>query len=278
MADETILDRIVARRQVTLRETMNRLPLAELEQLARATPEPPPLATRFETVETAPHSLRRPVLAEIKKASPSKGVFRTDFDPVRIAKSYAKAGAAGLSVLTEEDFFQGRLDYLTQAAQASGLPCLRKDFIIDPYQIPEARLAGASAILLIVAILPDEQIRDYSALARSYSLDALVEVHNRHELDRALHCGCDFLGINNRDLKTFHTDLTVTERLLPHVPRTVRVLSESGLAHGNELDRLSARGAGGFLIGETFMRVPDPGAGLRRLLDECRLPVQHAAP
>ncbi len=277
MAAENILDRIVARRRVRLDETKARTPLKEVEKLAAATALPRSLAAQFETVADAPVSRRRPVLAEIKKASPSKGVFREDFDPVRFARSYAEGGAVGLSVLTEEDFFQGRLEYLTVAAKASGLPCLRKDFMVDYYQIPEARAAGASAILLIAACLTDAEIKTFSKQAHELGLDALVEVHDEPELDRVLACGCSFLGINNRDLKTFQTDLAVTERLLPRIPKTARVLSESGLGKGAELDRLAARGAGGFLIGETFMRAPDPGAELRRLLDECRPLVPPAA-
>ncbi len=274
---ETILDKIVARKRLRIADAKARVPQAEIERRAARTPVPEPLAVRFETVASAPRSDRRPVLAEIKKASPSKGIFREDFDPARIAASYAAAGASGLSVLTEEDFFLGHPDFLGQAAQASGLPCLRKDFMIDPYQIPEARALGASAVLLIVSILSDTEIREFSKLAASFSLDALVEVHDAAELDRALACGCRFLGINNRDLKTFSTDIAVTEKLLPKIPKNARVLSESGLGSGAELDRLAAQGAGGFLIGETFMRQADPGEGLRRLLSECRPPAQRAA-
>ncbi|MCW5830063.1 MAG: indole-3-glycerol phosphate synthase TrpC [Deltaproteobacteria bacterium] len=273
---ESILDRIVARRRIRLAETKARVPQQQMEAQAAATPVPPRLETCFETVSSAPHSARRAILAEIKKASPSRGVFREDFDPAGFARSYASAGAAGLSVLTEEDFFQGCLGYLTDAAKASGLPCLRKDFLFDPYQVIEARAAGASAILLIVAMLADADIRLLMDTARQWKLDTLVEVHDETELDRALAGGAMFIGINNRDLKTFDTDLAVTERLLPKIPASARVLSESGLARGSDLDRLAAAGAGGFLIGETFMRAADPGAELRRLLGECH-PAAHTA-
>jgi indole-3-glycerol phosphate synthase len=206
------------------------------------------------------------IIAEVKKASPSKGVIRADFDPVRIAKSYATNGAVAISVLTEQRYFQGDREHLEAIREAVGVPLLRKDFLFDPYQFYEARAFGADAVLLIVAVLDDALLRDLLQLAGALQLSALVEVHDRPELDRALESGARLLGINNRDLRAFHTDLAITEELARWVPTDVLVVSESGIETAADIERLERAGVGAFLIGETLMRAADPGAKLAELL------------
>ncbi len=205
------------------------------------------------------------VIAEIKRRSPSRGEIRPDFDPSACAKAYFEGGAAALSVLTDEHYFGGRLEFLAQARAAAAIPILRKDFVVDGYQIDEARLAGADAVLLIVAALETPQLEDLHDHALGLRLDALVEVHDESELERALRAGARIIGINNRDLRSFEVDLSVTERLAPRVPREVVVVAESGISTGEHVRRLSAAGAHAFLIGESLMREPDPGLALRRL-------------
>jgi indole-3-glycerol phosphate synthase len=204
------------------------------------------------------------VIAEFKRASPSRGEIRPGADPAQIARAYEASGAAALSVLTDRDFFRGELDDLRRARAACRLPVLRKDFTIDPLQLLEARAAGADAALLIVAALDDSQLRELLACAREVALDALVEVHDEAELERALAAGSELIGINNRDLRDFKTDVGVTRALLPRAAgRTV--VSESGLDAPETLRALAAEGASAFLIGEALMREADPGAALRRL-------------
>lgn len=206
------------------------------------------------------------VIAEIKRASPSKGLIREDFDACRHAVEYSEAGAACLSVLTDEKYFQGSLDHLREARTATELPLLRKDFMIDPYQIAESRLAGADCILLIVAALADTQLAELAACAAGLKLDVLVEVHDREELERALRLDCELIGINNRDLRNFHTSLDTTLELLPHVPAGRLLITESGIGGPGDMRMMMDRGVFGFLIGETFMRAPEPGAELRNML------------
>jgi indole-3-glycerol phosphate synthase len=208
------------------------------------------------------------VIAEIKKASPSKGLLRRDFDVAAIAASYARHGATCLSVLTDAPHFQGHDDYLKQARAACELPTLRKDFFIDPWQVYESRVLGADAILLIVAALGDAMLADLAALAADLGMDALVEVHDAEQLERALAIGAPLIGVNNRDLRTFHTDLRTTLDLLPQVPADRLLVTESGIATHADVARLRAAGVHGFLIGETFMRAADPGAKLRELFDD----------
>ena len=208
----------------------------------------------------------RTIIAEVKKASPSKGIIREDFDPLALAKIYAASGAAAISVLTEKKFFQGSLDYLQNIRHHVKLPLLRKDFVFDDYQVYEARAFGASAILLIVSILENAQIQELSGLAKTLDLDCLVEVHDEQELERALACGVQLLGINNRDLWTFRTTIETSERLVRELPPDVYVVSESGLSTTDQLERLEAQGVRAFLIGETFMAASDPGIPLRSLL------------
>jgi indole-3-glycerol phosphate synthase len=205
------------------------------------------------------------VIAEIKRRSPSRGEIRADFDPVGCAKSYAEAGAAAISVLTDERFFGGRLEFLGAVRSAVDLPLLRKDFVIDPYQIDEARVSGADAVLLIVAALSREEIERLRQHADSLGLDALVEVHDEEELEIALAAGAELIGINNRDLRSFETDLAVTERLAPRVPGSALIVAESGIFSHEEIRRLEGVGVHAFLVGESLMREADVGLALRRL-------------
>jgi indole-3-glycerol phosphate synthase len=205
------------------------------------------------------------VIAEIKRRSPSKGEIRSDFDPVGCAKSYAEAGAAAISVLTDERYFGGRLEFLDAVRSAVEVPLLRKDFVLDSYQIDEARVSGADAILLIVAALSGEELERLRQHAVSLGLDVLVEVHDEDELEAALAAGADLVGINNRDLRSFETDLAVTERLAPRIPGNALIVAESGIFRHQEIRRLEGVGVHAFLVGESLMRETDVGLALRRL-------------
>lgn len=209
---------------------------------------------------------RPAVIAEIKRASPSKGLIRENFDAARHAADYADAGAACLSVLTDGKYFQGSLDDLRAARAAADLPLLRKDFMVDPWQIAESRLAGADCILLIAAALSDAEMAELAACAAELKLDVLVEVHDREELERALSLECELIGINNRDLRDFNTSLDTTFDLLPRVPAGRLPITESGIGGPGDMRMMMDRGVYGFLIGETFMRAPEPGAELRNML------------
>jgi len=256
-----ILDAIVRAKRVDLTEVQRRVSISELQR--RACYRDPRRDFRAALVGKP-----RAIIAEVKRASPSKGVIRADFDPVRIATAYAANGAAAVSVLTEEHYFQGQLDYLAAIRSAVGVPLLRKDFLFDAYQLYEARAFGADAVLLIVAILDDGHLHDLLQLADELDLAALVEVHDRAEIDRALRSGrrLRLLGINNRDLRTFRTALETTEVLAPVVPPDILVIAESGIESGTDMDRLERAGVTAFLIGETLMRAPDPGVHLAKLL------------
>ncbi|MEA1938579.1 MAG: indole-3-glycerol phosphate synthase TrpC [Pseudomonadota bacterium] len=205
------------------------------------------------------------LICEIKRASPSRGVIRADFDPVKLAQSYAKGGAACLSVLTEEAHFKGHPDHLVAARAACDLPVLRKDFIIDPYQIFESRAMGADAILLILAAIDDGSAHELESLAIEQGLTVLAEVHDSHEMTRALKMRTDLIGINNRDLKSLHIDLGTTEELVPQAPPDKLIVAESGIRTRADIDRLAGAGAGAFLIGESLMRANDPKVQLRIL-------------
>ena len=207
------------------------------------------------------------VIAEIKKASPSKGVIREHFEPAQIAASYARHGAACLSVLTDEQFFQGHADYLRQARAACELPVLRKDFVVDPYQVVEARAMGADCILLIAACLSDAQMAELEACAIALGLDVLVEVHDGAELDRALALKTPLLGINNRNLRTFEVTLDTTLSLQGHVPAQRLLVTESGIGSPADVQRMRSAGVHAFLVGEAFMRAPDPGLALASLFN-----------
>lgn len=206
------------------------------------------------------------LIAEVKKASPSKGIIRDDFHPERIAETYAENGARCLSVLTDEAYFQGSDAYLQAARAASGLPALRKDFTVDEYQLYEARVLGADAILLIVSLMDGSQLADYVGLAGELQMAALVEVHDAGELDRAKRAGAQLIGVNNRDLKTFKTTLDTTFELLDYMPSDALVVSESGINHREDVERLIEAGVDAILVGEALMRERDIGAKVRELL------------
>jgi len=206
------------------------------------------------------------LIAEVKKASPSKGVLKEDFCPVKIAKAYQKAGASAISVLTENRFFQGSLQDLLQVIETVNLPVLRKDFIIDPYQIYETKYMGADALLLITAILKERQLKDYIELAEELELDALVEVHSKEELETALNCGAQIIGINNRDLTTFNTDIKTTNKLAKLVPETSILVSESGISTCKEVRRLEQAGVDAILVGEALITSSDINMKVQELL------------
>jgi indole-3-glycerol phosphate synthase len=234
-------------------------PLEEVSARAADLPAPADFAG---VLREAPIAL----IAEVKKASPSKGVIREDFDPAQIAETYARHGARALSVLTDEAYFQGCDDYLPCAREAAGLPVLRKDFTVDPYQIHEARLIGADAILLIVALMDSGQLEDFQGLARDLGLSILVEVHTREELERALAAEASLVGINNRDLRTFDTSLDTTFELREHVPSGVTLVSESGIGTHDDVRQLEEAGVDAILVGESLMRADDIGEATERLL------------
>ncbi len=248
----------------------------ELER-ARAVCPPDTLAKLARSLADTPRGLRAAlaegpaprVIAEIKRRSPSRGEIRPDLDPVGCAKCYADSGAAAISVLTDERYFGGHLDHLEQVRRAVAVPVLRKDFLTDRYQVDEARVRGADAVLLIAAAFaPDarvERLRGLREHAAGLGLDALVEVHDAEELEAALAAGADLVGINNRDLRTFEVDLAVTERLAPSVPEGVVIVAESGIRTREDIDRLARSGADAFLVGESLMSEPDLGRALRRL-------------
>lgn len=257
-----VLKRILARKAEEVAEKSAARPLPALRAALQGMPPPRGfLAALEQRIATG----KPAVVAEIKKASPSKGLLRAEFDVATIARGYATAGAACLSVLTDEPHFQGRDDYLVEARAVCTLPALRKDFIVDPWQVYESRLLGADAILLIVAALGDAMLVDLNALAADLGMDALVEVHDAEELERALAVGAELIGVNNRNLRSFHTDLQTTLGLLPRVPADRLLVTESGIATHADVVRLRAAGVNAFLVGETFMRAADPGAKLREL-------------
>ena len=208
------------------------------------------------------------IIAELKKASPSKGLIRADFQVEHLAKELEQAGATALSILTDEQFFQGSLQNLELASRSTSLPCLRKDFIIDEFQLLEARAHRADAVLLIVAALAPKELKSLAARARELSLDLLCEVHDESELERALAAHCDLIGVNSRDLKTFKVEPDTLFRLAPRIPADVLRVAESGISSGDEMRRLAAAGYQAFLIGESLMRAPSPGAGLKQMLSE----------
>ena len=260
-----ILQQILRRKAEEIAARSRVVPLDVLRQRVTAAP-----AVRgFVAAIKARLAQQQPaVIAEIKKASPSKGVLREDFDPAAIARAYAKAGAACLSVLTDHDFFQGHEDYLRQARAACELPVIRKDFIIDAYQVYEARDIGADCILLIVAALDDDQLQALAQLAGQLHMDVLVEVHDRDELHRALRLRPALIGINNRDLRTFATRLETTLDLLADIPAEVIVVTESGILSPADVALMQANNVHGFLVGEAFMRAADPGLELKRLFNQ----------
>jgi len=213
------------------------------------------------------------IIAELKKASPSKGLIRADFRPSELARELERAGAAALSVLTDEQFFQGSLDYLREASSSSSLPCLRKDFIVDEFQIVEARANRADAILLIVAALDQKELVSLAGIARSHSLDVLCEAHDEQELQRALDAGCDLIGINSRNLRTFEVNLETAFRLVEKMPATCVRVAESGIQSGADIASLRSAGYEAFLIGESLMKAEAPGEALAKLKEEAKVVV-----
>lgn len=257
-----ILDKIVAVKRQEVASAVARKSLA----VVRADAESRVLTRDFVGAMRAKIAAGQPaVIAEIKKASPSKGVLCEDFIPADIAQSYAEHGAACLSVLTDVQFFQGSTDYLKQARASCQLPVLRKDFIIDAYQVYESRVMGADAILLIASILDDAQMKEFEAIARSLDMAVLVEVHDAPELARALQLKTPLVGINNRNLKTFEVTLDTTLTLMQGVPKDRLLVSESGIHTRDDVLRMGAAGINAFLVGEAFMRAPDPGIALAAL-------------
>lgn len=256
----TILDRIVETKWREIEVARRGLPEAELER--RAATLPP--ARDFTAAVGRPGAVR--VIAEVKKASPSAGVIRADFDPVQIATTYEAHGAAAISVLTDASYFQGSLEYLTAVRRAVGCPVLRKDFVLDRYQLLEARVAGADAALLIAECLPGDRLAALQREATALGLHTLVELHDAAELCRVLDSGAKVIGINNRDLRTFTTRLEHTLELLPRIPNDRVVVSESGIKTHADLGRLRAAGVRAVLVGESLMRAPDIGAALDELL------------
>jgi indole-3-glycerol phosphate synthase len=257
-----ILKRILARKQEEVAERSRRVPLAEIKEKIEVAD---PVRGFVNALRAKVDAGQPAVIAEIKKASPSKGVLREDFDPAEIARSYEENGAACLSVLTDIDFFQGADEYLQQARNACSLPALRKDFVVDPYQVYEARALGADCILLIVAALDDSQLSMLSSLALSLGMDALVEVHDASELERALKLDLPMVGINNRDLHTFETSLDTTIQLLDRIPDNCLVVTESGIHEVGDVRYMHNHKINCFLVGEAFMRSDDPGKALSKL-------------
>lgn len=263
MSVPTVLEKILARKAEEVAERRTRTSLAELERLARVADAPrgfaKALIERAERKEAA-------VIAEIKKASPSKGVLREHFVPAEIAQSYERGGAACLSVLTDVDYFQGADEYLQQARAACALPVIRKDFMVDPYQIVEARALGADCVLLIVSALDDVRMAELAATAKDVGLDVLVEVHDGDELERALKTlDTPLIGINNRNLHSFEVSLEVTLDLLPRIPRDRLVVTESGILNRADVELMEISNVHAFLVGEVFMRAEEPGTELQRL-------------
>jgi len=260
--DASVLEEIVARTRERVAEWSALRPVDELQLFAELAPPPRSLAD----------ALARPggvnVIAEHKRRSPSRGAIREDLEPADVARGYEKAGAAALSVLTDEPFFGGRIEHLVAARAATTLPVLRKDFVVDAWQVWEARAAGADAVLLIVAALEDDELESLIALAGKAGLDALVEVHDRSELDRAFSAGARIVGVNNRNLKTLEVSLDTALSLSPAIPDGVVAVAESGIRTGDDIRRLREAGFAAFLIGERLMSAPDPGAALRSLLEE----------
>lgn len=254
-----ILDDIVAARKEQLAREQARRPFPEVRAEAEG------MAAPAKDFAGALRGNRLAVIAEVKKASPSKGLIKPDFDPVATAKAYEAAGADAVSVLTEERYFQGNGAYLSAIRNAVDLPLLRKDFIFDPYQIYEARVLGADAVLLIAALLSTEAIREFRAVAKSVGLACLTEVHNEEELERVLSAGCPIVGINNRDLTTFQVDITVTGTLAKMLPADTILVAESGMQKSADLRMVREQGADAVLIGETLMRSGDIGAALSSL-------------
>lgn len=259
-----ILDKILKTKREEVAAAKLRESFLELEQRVGDLEDQPRGFAR--ALRTMDESGGTALITEVKKGSPSKGIIRADFDPVAIAETYARGGATCLSVLTDQQYFYGHLRYLWAIREQVCLPLLRKDFIIDPYQVVEARVAGADAILLIAAALEDDKLQELAELATSLQLDTLLEVHDEAELERALSLPVDLIGINNRNLSTFVTDLGISEQLAGRIPKQQLAVAESGINSRADIERLQAAGAGAFLIGESLMREADIEAKLHELI------------
>lgn len=257
-----ILKKIVARKHQEVNERQQLTPAARLREVAQTADSPRGFV---KAIESKLQQGLPAVIAEIKKASPSKGVLRENFDPVAIAESYSGAGAACLSVLTDSDFFLGSEENLIKARAACDLPVIRKDFIVDPYQVVEARAIEADCVLLIVAALTDQQLHELNDLAVSFGLDVLIEVHDRQELERALQLAPRLIGINNRDLRTFDVSLDTTVALLEAIPADCTVVTESGILTTQDVALMRSHDVNAFLVGEAFMRADNPGEALASL-------------
>lgn len=257
-----ILKRILRRKAEEIAERRERTPLGELSRAIQTAETPRGF---IEALQARVAAGRAAVIAEIKRASPSKGILRQSFEPAAIARSYQKGGAACLSVLTDVDFFQGADEYLVQARTACSLPVIRKDFFVDPYQVYEARMLGADCILLIVAALNDAMLMELLQLASHLRMDALVEVHDAEEMERALATPATLIGVNNRNLRTFETDLDTTLDLVPDFPAGRLLVTESGIHTRADVQMMRSKGVHAFLVGEAFMRAPDPGEKLAEL-------------
>lgn len=258
----TVLAKILEVKRREVEEAKTRVPRVEIERLAREASPP----RGFEKALRAKVAGGQPaVIAEIKRASPSRGLIRADFDPARIAASYEANGAACLSVLTDREFFGGSPEDLKAARAACSLPVLRKDFMIDPYQVHEARAWGADCILLIVGAIPDDEMRALESRANALGLDVLVECHDGGELTRALRLGTPLVGVNNRDLRTFETRLETTLGLVSEIPANRLLITESGISQPSDVRRLQDAGVGAYLVGSAFMAAADPGKELSRL-------------
>jgi indole-3-glycerol phosphate synthase len=255
-----ILAKLIEAKRERLRKAKMRVPEAIVKQMAKVAPAVPSFRQALES----PQRVR--IIAEVKKASPSKGVLARDLNVEGLAGAYKSAGAAAISVVTEEDYFQGDLAWVGDIRKSSGLPVLRKDFVFDSFQIYETRGAGASAILLIAAMLKTDELKSLHAQAREIGLDVLVEVHDESELAEALEAGAQIIGVNNRDLKTFNVDIATSERLAKQIPDDRLFVVESGISSRKDIDRLLDAGADAFLIGEHFVTSADPAATLRGLL------------
>lgn len=262
MAAPTILQKILDRKVEEVAAAKKQKSLRDQEELAK---QADAVRGFHQAIEAKIAAGQAGVIAEIKKASPSQGVIRADFRPAEIARSYEKAGAACLSVLTDVDFFQGSNAYLQEARAACALPVIRKDFLIDPYQVVEARAIQADCVLLIVSALSDTQMQELYACAREHHLDVLVEVHDGDELDRALKLDCPLVGINNRNLKTFEVSLNNTLQLLERIPADRRIVTESGIHTAEDVALMRQHNVNAFLVGEAFMRAEEPGERLAAL-------------
>lgn len=256
-----ILTKIVNKKQQRIAAAKKSMPLTTLQELCV-----PNAAGRFSSALSRPNQVN--IIAEVKKASPSKGVIREDFDPLTIAREYTEGGAVAISVLTEEDFFQGSLEILRNIRSITELPLLRKDFIVDEYQIYEAAYAGADAFLLIASLLEVEQMRAFAALGTELGLDALVEVHTAQELEKVLNCSPSIIGVNNRNLKTFEVNLKTSIDLATQTPKETILVSESGINSSADIQYLRQAGYQAFLVGEQLMRAASPGQALAELLAE----------